>query len=93
MGEVGIVFSREAARLSREDKDWCCLLEVCQVFGTLIGDAEQVYDLALMDDQLILGIKGTMSVVESLSERFPLVIFVTIQGKLLRIRISEFRMQ
>ena len=53
VGEVGIVFSREAARLSRKDKDWCSLLEVCQVFGTLIGDAEQVYDLALMDDQLI----------------------------------------
>ena len=64
MGEVGIVLSREAARLSRKDKDWCSLLEVCQVFGALIGDAEQVYDLALMDDQLILGIKGTMSVVE-----------------------------
>jgi len=64
VGEVGIVLSREASRLSRTDKDWCRLLEVCQVFGTLIGDAENIYDLSLMDDQLILGIKGTMSVVE-----------------------------
>jgi DNA invertase Pin-like site-specific DNA recombinase len=64
VGEVGIVLSREAARLSRTDKDWCRLLEVCQVFGTLIGDAENIYDLSLMDDQLVLGIKGTMSVVE-----------------------------
>jgi len=64
MGEVGIVLSREVSRLSRTDKDWCRLLEVCQVFGTLIADAEQVYDLSLLDDQLILGIKGTMSVVE-----------------------------
>jgi hypothetical protein len=39
-------------------------LEVCQLFGTLIADAEQIYDLSLMDDQLILGIKGTLSVVE-----------------------------
>ena len=62
--EVGIVFSREASRLSRTDKDWCRLLEVCQIFGALIGDAEQIYDLSLLDDQLILGIKGTMSVVE-----------------------------
>ena len=61
---MGIVLSREASRLSRTDKDWCRLLEVCQVFGTLIGDAENIYDLSLMDDQLILGIKGTMSVVE-----------------------------
>lgn len=64
LGEVGIVLSREAARLSRTDMDWCRLLEVCQVFGTLIGDEQQVYDLDLMDDQLVLGIKGTMSVVE-----------------------------
>jgi len=63
-GEVGIVLSREVSRLSRTDKDWCRLLEVCQIFGTLIGDAEQIYDLSLLDDQLILGIKGTMSVVE-----------------------------
>jgi DNA invertase Pin-like site-specific DNA recombinase len=63
-GEVGIVMSREVSRLSRTDKDWCRLMEVCQIFGTLIGDAEQIYDLNLLDDQLILGIKGTMSVVE-----------------------------
>jgi DNA invertase Pin-like site-specific DNA recombinase len=64
LGEVGIILSREASRLSRTDKDWCQLLEVCGLFGTLLGDAEQVYDLKLMDDQLILGIKGTLSVVE-----------------------------
>jgi DNA invertase Pin-like site-specific DNA recombinase len=64
LGEVGIVFSREASRLSRTDKDWCHLFEVCQIFGTLIGDAEQTYDLALMDDQLVLGIKATLSIVE-----------------------------
>jgi DNA invertase Pin-like site-specific DNA recombinase len=64
LGEVGIVFSREASRLSRTDTDWCHLFEVCQIFGTLIGDAEQIYDLALMDDQLVLGIKATLSVVE-----------------------------
>jgi hypothetical protein len=40
------------------------LLEVCQLFGTLIADADNVYDLSLMDDQLVLGIKGTLSVVE-----------------------------
>jgi DNA invertase Pin-like site-specific DNA recombinase len=64
LGEVGIVASREASRLSRTDKDWCRLLEVCQIFGTLIGDEQQVYDLNYLDDQLVLGIKGTLSVVE-----------------------------
>jgi DNA invertase Pin-like site-specific DNA recombinase len=64
LGEVGLVLSREVSRLSRTDKDWCHLLEVCQLCDTLIGDAEQIYDVSLIDDQLVLGIKGTLSVVE-----------------------------
>ena len=64
LGEVGIVLSRDASRLSRTDKDWCHLLEICQIFDTLLADAERVYDLTLLDDQLVLGIKGTLSVVE-----------------------------
>lgn len=64
MGEAGIIFNREASRLSRTDKDWCRLLEVCGVFATLISDGEQVYDLNDSDDQLILGVKGTLSVYE-----------------------------
>lgn len=64
LGEVGIVMSREVSRLSRTDKDWCHLMELCQIFNTLIGDAEQIYDLNGLDDQLMLGIKGTMSVAE-----------------------------
>ncbi|MDX2436483.1 MAG: recombinase family protein [Acidobacteriota bacterium] len=63
-GQVGAVVSREVSRLSRTDKDWCHLLEVCQIFDTLIMDEDQVYDLSEIDDQLVLGIKGTMSVVE-----------------------------
>lgn len=64
LGEVGIVLSRELSRLSRTDKDWCHLLELCQVSNTLIADADNLYDLNRLDDQLVLGIKGTLSVVE-----------------------------
>src|ERR1700719_4280346 len=64
LGEVGIVGSREVSRLSRTDKDWCRLLEVCQIFGTLIADEQQVYYLNYLDGELVLGIKGTLSVVE-----------------------------
>jgi DNA invertase Pin-like site-specific DNA recombinase len=64
LGEVGIVLSREVSRLSRTDKDWCHLLEVCQLFRTLIGDAEHIYDLSSLDDRLVLGIKATMSSAE-----------------------------
>ena len=63
-GEVGIVFGREVSRLSRTDTDWCRLMELCRVFDTLLSDEEHVYDLGSMDDQLVLGIKGTLSVVE-----------------------------
>lgn len=72
-GEVGIVLAREVSRLSRNDKDFCRLVELCQVFATLLGDADQVYDPALMDDQLVLGIKGTLSVVELRVLRMRLV--------------------
>ena len=64
LGDVGIILSREVSRLSRTDKDWCHLLEICQLFDTLLADTERVYDLNSMDDQLVLGIKGTLSVVE-----------------------------
>jgi len=64
LGSVGIVLSRELSRLSRTDKDWCHLLELCQLFNVLIADADNLYDLNRLDDQLVLGIKGTLSVVE-----------------------------
>ena len=64
VGEVGLVLSLEASRLSRTDQDWCRLLELCQLFDTLIADADTVYDVNAFDDQLVLGIKGTMSVAE-----------------------------
>ena len=53
-----------APNVWRTDKDWCRVFEVCSLFDTLIGDGERVYDLNLMDDQMIAGIKGTLSVVE-----------------------------
>lgn len=56
--------SREVPRWSRTDKDWCHLLEACQVFDTLILDEDQVYDPNEIDDRLVLGVKGTLSVAE-----------------------------
>jgi len=41
LGEVGIVLSREPSRLSRTDKDWCHLMELCRVLDTLIAAARQ----------------------------------------------------
>lgn len=39
-------------------------MELCQLFNVLIADADNLYDLNRLDDQLVLGIKGTLSVVE-----------------------------
>ena len=64
LGEVGLILSRELSRLLCTDKDFCQLVELCQLFGTLLGDEETVYDASRMDDQLVLGIKATLSVVE-----------------------------
>ena len=61
---MGLVLSLEASRLSRTDQDWCRLLELCPLFDTLIADADYVYDVSTLDDQLVLGIKATMSVAE-----------------------------
>jgi hypothetical protein len=57
---VGAVVSNAVSRLSKTDKDWCHL----QIFDTLILDEDRVYDLREIDDQLVIGIKGTLSVVE-----------------------------
>ncbi|MBE7484126.1 MAG: recombinase family protein [Polyangiaceae bacterium] len=62
--EVGLILSRELSRLLRTDKDFCQLIELCQMFDTLVGDDQTIYDVSRMDDQLVLGIKATMSVVE-----------------------------
>ena len=64
LGDVGMILSRELSRLSRTDRDWCHLMEVCQIFDTLLGDEQGIYDTSTVDDQLILGIKGTISVAE-----------------------------
>jgi hypothetical protein len=57
LGEVGLILSRELSRLLRTDKDFCQLVELCQLFDTLLGDEQTIYDVSRMDDQLVLGIK------------------------------------
>jgi len=62
--KVGAVFALEASRLSRCCSDWHRLLEICSLTGTLIVDAEGCYDPADFNDQLLLGLKGTLSQAE-----------------------------
>lgn len=64
MARVGAVLSLEASRLSRSCVDWHRLLELCALTGTLIIDEDGIYDPTDFNDQLLLGLKGTMSQAE-----------------------------
>jgi len=64
LAHVGIVFGLDISRLSRSNRDWHHLLEVCAFFGTLIGDLDGIYDPLDYNDRLLLGLKGTMSEAE-----------------------------
>lgn len=61
MKEVGAVFCLEASRLARNNRDWAQLVDICSLVGTLIIDQDGVYDPRLLNDRLLLGLKGTMS--------------------------------
>ena len=60
-GAVGAVFCLEASRLARNGRDWHHLVDLCALTGALVIDPDGVYDPRLMNDRLLLGLKGTMS--------------------------------
>lgn len=64
LGHVGIVMGIEISRLARNCRDWHQLLELCAVFGALLGDADGIYNPREHNDRLLLGLKGTMSEAE-----------------------------
>jgi DNA invertase Pin-like site-specific DNA recombinase len=64
LGHVGMVLGFEVSRLARSCRDWYHLLEICALAGTLIADSDGIYDPALYNDRLLLGLKGTMSEAE-----------------------------
>lgn len=60
-GSVGSVFCIEASRLARNGRDWHHLIDLCALVNTLVIDHDGVYDPRLINDRLLLGLKGTMS--------------------------------
>jgi DNA invertase Pin-like site-specific DNA recombinase len=64
LNHVGMVLGLEMSRLARSSKDWHAFFEMCAVFGTLIADADGVYDGNDPNDRLLLGLKGIMSEME-----------------------------
>jgi DNA invertase Pin-like site-specific DNA recombinase len=64
MGQVGAIFSLEASRLARSNKDWHRLLELCAITSTLVIDEDGCYDPSEFNDSLVLGLKGTFAQAE-----------------------------
>lgn len=64
LNHVGIILGREMSRLACSCKDWYQLLEVCGVFGTVLGDQDGIYNPADYHDRLLLGLTGIMSEAE-----------------------------
>ncbi len=64
LGRVGIVLAIEASRLARNNADWQRLIWFCSLTETLLGDQDGVYDPSLLDDRMVLGLKGTISELE-----------------------------
>jgi DNA invertase Pin-like site-specific DNA recombinase len=64
LGHAGIVLAYEASRLARNNADWYRLLDLAAVVGTLIADADGVYDPQSYNDRLLLGLRGMLSEAE-----------------------------
>ena len=60
-GRIGAVLSIEASRLARNNREWHHLIDLCAVTEALVIDHDGVYDPRVLNDRLLLGLKGTMS--------------------------------
>ncbi len=67
LGRAGIVLGLECSRLARNSADWHQLLEICAMTGTLICDEDGLYDPRNFNDRLLLGMKGQMPKLSSIS--------------------------
>ena len=61
LGKVGAVAAREVSRFARNSRDWQQLIEMCRVVDTLLVDQEAVYAPRQGNDQLLLGLKGSLN--------------------------------
>lgn len=64
LGDVGIIFSYDVTRLSRNCSDWYQLLDLCGFRQCLIGDHDSIYDPASINGRMLLGLKGQISELE-----------------------------
>jgi DNA invertase Pin-like site-specific DNA recombinase len=60
-GIAGAVFALEASRLARNNRDWHHLVDLCALAETLLVDSDGIYDPRVLNDRLLLGLKGSMA--------------------------------
>ncbi len=60
-GKVGAVVCFDASRLARKGRDWHHLLELCGLVEARVIDHDGVYNPCRPNDQLLLGMKGSIS--------------------------------
>jgi DNA invertase Pin-like site-specific DNA recombinase len=63
-GEVGAIFGIEISRLARSNAEVARLMEFAAITGTLLIDADGIYDPGDVNDRMLLGLKSTMGEVE-----------------------------
>src|SRR3954451_6929665 len=61
LGKVGAVAALEVSRFARNSRGWQQLIEMCRVVDTLLVDQETIYAPRQGNDQLLLGLKGSLN--------------------------------
>ena len=56
LGNAGLVLSLDASRLARNGRDWHHLIELCGLVRAVVIDPDGVYDPAVLNDRLLLGL-------------------------------------
>lgn len=86
LGNVGMVLAYEASRLARNNADWYRLLDIAVLMGTLIADADGIYDPGEYNDRLLLGLRGMLSEAE-----LHLLQLRLKEGRMRRVERGEYR--
>jgi DNA invertase Pin-like site-specific DNA recombinase len=59
--QVGVIGAWELSRLTRDNQDWSQLVRICRLRGVLLADEHRIYDCAIPQDRVLLGIQGAFS--------------------------------
>lgn len=79
-GHVGMVLASDMSRLSRNCRDWHDLVKICACNDTLIFIDDEVYNLAGLDDHLLLLVRLALPTFETRVPRRCLPVALAANG-------------